>query len=178
MDTKQKKKDKKDLRQSTLTTGPIGSQDIQTRDRDWDLGPDQRMGSDSQGDRTSEASNMRTDQYNEVSFPLALFHSRHYIYIYISYQTYHISGLRYTTILLVLKYETIMVKRPPNSQSTCSSEYELKPDIESDENDDENEIKAKISKANSPKKARVQKSPLKPKKDSTPVRHIPPKNHS
>jgi len=55
MDTKQKKKDKKDLRQSTLTTGPIGSQDIQTRDRDWGLGPDQRMGSDRQGDRTSVA---------------------------------------------------------------------------------------------------------------------------
>ena len=71
-----------------------------------------------------------------------------------------------------------MVKRPPNSQSTCSSEYELKPDIESDDNDDENEIKAQVSKAKSPKKARVQKSPLKPKKDSTPVRHIPPKNHS
>ena len=108
----------------------------------------------------------------------SLYFSLDTIYIYISYQTYHISGLRYTTILLVLKYETIMVKRPPNSQSTCSSEYELKPDIESDDNDDENEIKAQVSKAKSPKKARVQKSPLKPKKDSTPVRHIPPKNHS
>jgi hypothetical protein len=57
-----------------------------------------------------------------------------------------------------------MVKRPPSSQSTCSSEYELKPDIESDDEKDDN-VKSKAPT----KKAKAMKSPLKPKKDTTPV---------
>lgn len=58
----------------------LGNQEIDTRDRDWDLGPDQRMGSDRQGDRTSDASTMRTDQYNKVSFP-SLYFSLDTLYI-------------------------------------------------------------------------------------------------
>jgi hypothetical protein len=64
------------------------------------------------------------------SLSLSFFH-----YTYTSTISFH------TQLSIIITKATIkiMVKRPPSSQSTCSSEYELKPDIESDDENENNE---------------------------------------